>query len=86
MESSSEAANRRLSDRGSPIPPRQTWYCSEALETNRADGATSSIHGGRTPADGSGWRAYRPKRCSIMCASGSCSRLPAAATTMFGPT
>ena len=54
IESSSEAANRRRSDLGRPMPPRQTWYCSLVLVWNRISGRDSPIHTGRTPADGSG--------------------------------
>ena len=39
IESSSDAAKRRRSEREMPVAPRQTWYCSVSLRWKRSSGA-----------------------------------------------
>ena len=68
------------------MPPMQTWNCSVSRRWKTARGPSSDTHGGRTMPAGSGSRERGANRVSIACTSGSCSRFPAAATTMFGPT
>ena len=86
IESSSDAANLRRSDRETPSPPRHRCTCSVSLRWKTDRGAASPTHTGRTPTASSGSCDSGAKRVSIAWASGSCSRFPAADTTMFGPT
>ena len=86
IESSSDAANRRRSDRETPRPPRHRCTCSVSLRWKTERGAASPTQTGRTPTASSGICESGANRVSIAWASGSCSRFPAAETTMFGPT
>ena len=49
IASSTRAAKRRSSSRGSPTPPRQTWTCSVSLRRKRTVGGRA---GGAPPAPG----------------------------------
>src|SRR6266540_7518654 len=84
MESSSEAAKRRRSERAIPGAPTQTWYCSVSFFAKRNPGGGVFTSGRLTRAPPAGGRCWLCARCSIR-TSRLCSTFPAAAMTTFPP-
>src|SRR5437763_1174026 len=85
IESRSDAAKRRRSEREIPGAPMQRWYCSVSFRWKRSPGGGVCPNGRRARGvRRTGASLWRSKRSSSE-SSRSCVMLPAAETTMFTP-